>query len=265
MNGESKILFEKIRQFRKQKLNEAADPNKIRDAINNHKVIHIYYGGDNIVLKGYRTIRPFVLGTHAESGNKVLRAWQDDGGNSDSFSGVKIHNWVGVRRKGHEYFNHYGKSKPGWRLFRLDKIASILPTGEIFNPEDYFDVDGVKYKPNDGDMVSIDAAISRTKEPEIEKDSKRYKQFFKAASRAKDITKQEIENLADLVKRKRKKALKNYWVFQNDQGDMVLSTERGLELNNIPKEAIVGNLRDLYVDMTTPNDLFFKQQEKTIF
>lgn len=265
MHNESKILVDNVKNFRKQKLDEAADPSKIRDAINNHKVIYIYYGGDNIVLKGYRTIRPFVLGTHEQSGNKVVRAWQDHGGNSDSFSGVKIHNWVGIRRKGHEYFTHQGKDKPGWRLFRLDKITSILPTGEIFDPEDYFDVDGVKYKPNDGDMVTIDAAISRTAEPDVEKGDKKYKQFFKAANRARQITKNEVESLVDMVKKKRKKSLKNYWVYQNERGDMVLSTERGLTINDIPKEATVGNLRDLYIRMTTPDDKFFNQQEKTVF
>lgn len=265
MHNEFKILVDNVKNFRKQKLNEAADPSKIIDAINNHKVIYIYYGGDNIVLKGYRTIRPFVIGTHGESGNKVVRAWQDHGGNSDSFSGVKIHNWVGIRRKGHEYFSHLGKDKPGWRLFRLDKITSILPTGEIFEPEDYFNVNGVQYKPNDGDMVSIDAAINKTKEPETDKGAYKYKQFFKAANRARQITKNEIENLVDVVKNKRKKSLRDYWVYQNEKGDMVLSTERGLSINDIPKEATVGNLRDLYVDTITPDDRFFNQQEKTIF
>ena len=51
------------------------------------------------------------LGT-SKSGNKVVRAWDEEGASHTAYKGEQ--------------------PLPGWRLFRLDKILSIKPTGETF-------------------------------------------------------------------------------------------------------------------------------------
>lgn len=286
MISEIKILFDNIKDFRKLNLNEAVDNNRIVDAINNHKIIYIYYAGDDTILKGYRTIRPFVLGTHEKTGNKVLRAWQD-AGSSDSYRGLNR-----TPRWGHEKISGPKGIQPGWRLFLLDKITSAIPTGEEFNPSEFFDVGDVKYNPNDKDMSSIEASIEiskaadvRTKglksidDPDVtatkidkstfDPQASKFKQFFSAARKTRQATKEEIETLWNLVKTYRKKSPRNYWVVQNEKNDMVLKTKRGLEIDNIPSEAVVGNLKDLYNKFVLPNkqvpsDFFNKVKNNTL-
>ena len=70
--NEIKIFFSNIKNLR-HLLNEGVGENDIVDAIQKHEYIYIYYAGDNTIERGYRTIRPFVLGT-STAGNKVLRA-----------------------------------------------------------------------------------------------------------------------------------------------------------------------------------------------
>jgi hypothetical protein len=52
------------------------------------------------------------LGT-SKAGNKILRAWDKEGSSHTGFLG--------------------SQPLPGWRIFRLDKISTIKPTGEIYN------------------------------------------------------------------------------------------------------------------------------------
>lgn len=66
----------------------------------------------------------------SKSGNKVLRAWDEEGASHTGYKGEQ--------------------PLPGWRLFRLDKILSLKPTGENF----------VQKRPNynvngDKSMVSV--------------------------------------------------------------------------------------------------------------
>ena len=118
MITELKILFENIRHFR-QLLTEGVSDKTIVDAINNHEFLYIYYQGETTKETGYRTIRPFVLGTNT-SGNLALRAWQDKG-RSDSLRPDAPR----IKRKGHEYdVDHDGVTKPAWRLFLVDNITS---------------------------------------------------------------------------------------------------------------------------------------------
>jgi hypothetical protein len=51
------------------------------------------------------------LGT-SKAGNKVMRAWDEEGSSHTAYKGEQ--------------------PLPGWRLFRLDKILSLKPTGENF-------------------------------------------------------------------------------------------------------------------------------------
>ena len=59
-----------------------------------------------------REIEPVCIGV-SKANNKVLRAWDIEGSSHTGFKGEQ--------------------PLPGWRLFRLDKILSIKPTGEIYN------------------------------------------------------------------------------------------------------------------------------------
>jgi hypothetical protein len=276
MSTEKKILLTNVKSFRKRLLKEASN-NDIIDAINGRKILYIYYSGDDTVLKGYRTIKPYVFGVHGDSGNEVLRAWQD-AGSSDSYAGL-----TGRKRQGHEYsFDTKGRIKPGWRLFRVDKISSILPTGEKFSdtkaPE--------KYNPADKDMANIFASVTiqqkkstefknidTINQPDVVKtksdfdtQTPGFKRFFKAAEKTRDVTKDEVRHLWDINKKIKKKSPNKMWVVQTEKGDMVLKDEN--VKNKLPPEQIVGNLKDLYTkfilpDVEKPTD-FFNTQEKTI-
>jgi len=82
------------------------------DAVKKRKKLIIYYDGDEPGGKGLREIEPVCIGT-SKRNNKVLRAWDIEGSSHTGFKGEQ--------------------PLPGWRLFRLDKILSIKPTGEIYN------------------------------------------------------------------------------------------------------------------------------------
>lgn len=283
MSFEFKKIFENIKKFRGL-INEQTGDNAIVDAIENHKILYIYYDGDETILKGYRTIKPFVLGTHNKTGNKVLRAWQD-AGSSDSYRGLNR-----KRRQGHEYhFDHKNRQKPGWRLFRLDGIKSVLPTGEQFNPQNVIKSGGVKYNPNDIDMSSISKAIDKDglkkfsttgldsiEDPDVignkvdksdfDKQAPKFKRFFDAGKKNREATEDEIRDLYDINKKIKKKSPSKMWVVQNEKGDMVLKSDKVID--KIPDEAIVGNLRQLYTKLITDkgqiNNNFFDKEEKEL-
>ncbi len=63
-------------------------------------------------IRGIRQIEPVCLGT-SKAGNKILRAWDEEGSSHTAYTGEQ--------------------PLPGWRLFRLDKILSLKPTGEVYN------------------------------------------------------------------------------------------------------------------------------------
>jgi len=91
---------------------EIAAIDDIINAIKNkHKVV-IYYDGDEPGGRGIREIEPVCLGM-SKAGNKVLRAWDMEGSSHTAYTGEQ--------------------PLPGWRLFRLDKILSHKPTGEVYN------------------------------------------------------------------------------------------------------------------------------------
>jgi predicted DNA-binding transcriptional regulator YafY len=91
---------------------EIASIETVTDCIKNKKKCVIYYDGDEPGGRGLRAIEPVCLGT-SKAGNKVLRAWDEEGASHTGYKGEQ--------------------PLPGWRLFRLDKILSISPTGEIFS------------------------------------------------------------------------------------------------------------------------------------
>lgn len=91
---------------------EIASIETIQDAINGRKVCIIYYDGDEPGGRGIREIEPVALGK-SKAGNLVCRAWDREGASHTAYKGEQ--------------------PLPGWRLFRLDKILSCKPSGEIYN------------------------------------------------------------------------------------------------------------------------------------
>ena len=96
----------------KSLLYESANVSDVQDSIRKKIVVTIYYDGDELGGKGYRTIEPVCLGT-SKAGNKVLRAWDLEGASHTDTTGKK--------------------PLPGWRMFRLDKIFTYQPTTDNFS------------------------------------------------------------------------------------------------------------------------------------
>ncbi len=102
----------KLQESLKGLINEIASLDSIIDAIKNRQRVIIYYDGDEPGGRGIREIEPVCLGV-SKAGNKVLRAWDNEGSSHTAYKGEQ--------------------PLPGWRLFRLDKILSNKPTGEVYN------------------------------------------------------------------------------------------------------------------------------------
>lgn len=114
-------------------LREAVSRDSVTDAIRNKKVVTIYYAGDQTINKGYREVEMVAFGPHKDSGNVVVRAWQTRG-SSDT-----------------------PENRPGWRLFRLDKINSISPTTETFDtPRPYFNPSDDKHMSQVFEIATFD-------------------------------------------------------------------------------------------------------------
>jgi predicted DNA-binding transcriptional regulator YafY len=102
----------KLQESLKGLLCEIASIGSVQDAINKKQVITIYYDGDEPGGRGIREVEPVALGK-SRAGNLVMRGWDREGASHTAYKGEK--------------------PLPGWRLFRLDKILSLKPTGEVYN------------------------------------------------------------------------------------------------------------------------------------
>jgi predicted DNA-binding transcriptional regulator YafY len=91
---------------------EIASIETVQDAVNRRQVVIIYYEGDEPGGRGLREIEPVAVG-RSTAGNLVMRAWDREGASHTAYKGEQ--------------------PLPGWRLFKLDKIASLKPTGEVYN------------------------------------------------------------------------------------------------------------------------------------
>lgn len=114
-------------------------------AIENREILYIYYAGDKTIRKGYRTVEPYLLGM-STAGNILLRAWQQAGA-SDSH--------VGDSRNPKRSYTPPPREKdilPGWRLFNIKYITTVLPTGKHFDPSVG---KNPPFNPNDKQMKSI--------------------------------------------------------------------------------------------------------------
>jgi predicted DNA-binding transcriptional regulator YafY len=101
----------KLQESLKGLICELASIDDVVDCIKNKKKCVIYYDGDEPGGRGLRDIEPVCLGV-SKAGNKVVRAWDNEGSSHTAYKGEQ--------------------PLPGWRLFRLDKILSLKPTGENF-------------------------------------------------------------------------------------------------------------------------------------
>lgn len=87
-------------------IQEDVSPSKIIDAIKNKTQVIITYSDEKNRAPKKRLIEPYVYGI-SKGGNNVLRAFQYQG---DTFRGI-----------------------PKWKLFRIDRITSWIPTDNHFN------------------------------------------------------------------------------------------------------------------------------------
>jgi hypothetical protein len=119
----------KLNESLKSLICEIASIDGVVNAIKGRQKVIIYYDGDEPGGRGIREIEPVCLGV-SKAGNKILRAWDDEGASHTAYKGEQ--------------------PLPGWRIFRLDKILSIKPTGEVYNtPKPGYNFKG------DKSMVSV--------------------------------------------------------------------------------------------------------------
>jgi len=269
MNKENKILRENIITFR-HLLTEGASAADITKYINNHEIVLLYYTGDEKAAKGKRTVRPYVLGTD-NNGKQVLRAWQDNG--------ASYHFANRATRPDSEYHDYWSENgdKPGWRMFRVDKIAQLYPTGQKFH-----DDNGVVMIPagyhegGDDDMASVEAWVTTKKEPDFdykyEKDvpvepqqvQTTWNSIRRGNKNIKQITAEDVVKLRDLASRVIKKKHSNFLVAVDERGGYHLITPKQKEKFRVPESAILGSLPHLYDSIVnankTPDSTFFRNK-----
>jgi len=243
--NENNFIKENIKDFR-MLLTEGVSQNDIIDAIKNRKVIYIFYNGDATISRGYRTCEPYAIGI-STAGNLVLRAFQQ-AGSSDSNKGLK------------RPIRPDKDLLPSWRLFYVDSITSLLPTGKHFatTPNKI----RPKYNPNDKQMSEIIFAIQPSDtdikfigrdsvtEPDatIQKvDTGDKDQLGKEIQKKQELTKEKIIDLYDLVRRHYKKSVKDFIVV-NKNNEYMLDYERNKNKYN-PND-VMGNLYQLFNQYT---------------
>ena len=101
----------KLQESLKGLILEIASIESVIDAIKNKRVMGTSYDGDEPGGKGQRLIEPVCVGV-SKAGNRVVRAWEREGASHTATIG--------------------SQPLPGWRLFRLDKTFTFLPTSEVF-------------------------------------------------------------------------------------------------------------------------------------
>jgi len=277
MLTENKILFENIKNFR-HLITEGVGESEIINAIQNHEWVHLYYGGDGEHRKGSRTVRPYVLGTHKKSGQPVLRAWQDNPRNSYDFDKKPTRN----DSLGHDYWVDREGEKPGWRMFRMDKITQVYPLGRRFNnkdgtvmiPPDY-------HEGGDKDMSDIRYYVSTSKQPDI---------MFRPSSDLGDtamsradvikanwdsiragnknkvkITPEDVRKLSRLASYVQKTARGKYLVVVDDKNEFRLMLATDKDKQNIPDIAVVDTLPhliDFHLNANAPANTGFINRRK---
>lgn len=279
--NEIKILFDNIKNFRSL-LTEGVSDDVIKKAIENHEWIYIHYNAENSEGKnasGYRTIRPYVLGKN--SNGSVLRAWQDNPKNSWHFNNKETR----PDSKQHDYWVDSEGVKPGWRMFRLDRISKVFPIGKKFNDKNGLPLIPAGYhEGSDDDMISIIAYVSTKKEPDFDykydkdvqpdiisrtdRDKEKWDSIRRGNKNSKKITTSDVVKLSNIASNVQKTAKGKYLVVINDKKDFLLMLAKDKEKQNIPDVAIVGSLPYLYDSLVKQNaptdDKFFSDMKNKI-
>ena len=102
----------KLYNITKNLILEVASIESVINSIRNKNRVIINYDGEEPGGRGLREIEPVCFG-YSKRGNPVLRAWDLEGASHRGFKGEK--------------------PLPSWRLFRLDRIMSLTPTGNSFD------------------------------------------------------------------------------------------------------------------------------------
>lgn len=238
MIKELNTLIENIKKFRLFPINEAVDKTPIIKAVKDKEILYIYYAGDKTIHRGWRTVEPFAVGV-STAGNPVLRAWQQHGV-SDSYEGLR------------------GKpsEKPGWRLFRLDGITSIINTSKVFRE--------IKpnYNPNDSQMVTIYAAVNNNdidsgmdgmdsiEEPNkasidksaFDKQTGKFKSFYNAQEDRTNFH-DFVVSRYNILKHSHKKSPKNYFIGKKGNSYFVGEIK---DKNKYGKFEELGNFQEIF-------------------
>ena len=264
MLPEDKILFENIKQFR-HLITEGVGESEIINAIQNHEWIHLYYAGDGKTAKGSRTIRPYVIGTHRKNGMPVLRAWQDNPRNSHDFDKKPTRD----DSERHDYWVDREGEKPGWRLFRLDKISHVFPIGRKFNNSDGSPMIPPDYNEGaDKDMSKVEYWVSTSNEPKYVKrhpafsgdtlskaDVKKEKWDSIRAGNKNNakITADDVRKLNTLASHVQKTSRGKYLVVVDDKNNFQLMLAKDKDKQQIPDIAIVDTLPHLIDSLLNNN------------
>jgi len=243
--GEKKNLFNNIVTFRGL-LKESVGESIISDAIKDQEYLYLYYKGDGVESTGYRTVKPYILGTRQtkkDGAVKVFRGWQIEG---DSESQHKPVPDSGKPRMGHEKFHddNLNKTVPGWREFRLDRVLSVYPTGNTFKTDKL----PKPYKGNlDSVITSVDVAIPTTYKPEQKPiRTVTADKFLKAANIGN-----RVEHLYNTVKNVKKRSPSKTFVYVDDKGGLKFTYSDNF-IRKLSQDRILGNLQELYNDLVLP-------------
>lgn len=116
---------------------ETVNRDIILKSLENRNIVNFWYDDPDDpeeVEPGYREVEPYVYGKHYKSGNDVLRGWIIRGTSKTGDIDPSV--------------------KPGWRLFRVDRMNNWQERKDKFKP---YTEDGQpsheKYNPNDKHMT----------------------------------------------------------------------------------------------------------------
>lgn len=268
MLTEVKRLFENIKKFR-QILTESVSQNDIEKYIHKHEWVYIYYGGDGKNKRGYRTIRPYVLGTTKKSGNLVVRAWQDRGKSADFMNRP-----TRPDSEKHDYWHDDGGEVPGWRMFRLDKIEQLIPIGKKFHNSDGSVMIPPDYREGGDSAINIIAYVSTKREPDIEPERpiepqqrqtfNKWDEFSRGNVKNRKIEADDVKSLRQKVRDVYKEKIGNFFIVINNNNEF--DVVRSKDIHRVPKNAIVGTLPNLYDSIVQKNikadDKFFNKAKQ---